>query len=147
VASIVGNVGLPRMVIGHLPASPFHVAICLQLVCQEASSPSPVLTAVYSIDWVHKLSGYEKVSVHPFVESMMSACQRILARPKCRKEPITAEMLHALALKFKDKSSVSDVRTLAMCLIGFAGFFRFNELCIPFVPATFSFIPRTVLFS
>ncbi|KAK3750080.1 hypothetical protein QZH41_005659 [Actinostola sp. cb2023] len=74
--------------VGYLPASPFHVAVYLQLVSQEASSPSPVLTAVYSIDWVHKLSGYEKVSVHPLEESMMGAFQRILARPKCRKEPM-----------------------------------------------------------
>ncbi|KAK3712873.1 hypothetical protein QZH41_016905 [Actinostola sp. cb2023] len=44
------------------------------LVCQEASSPSPVLTAVYSIDWVHKLSGYEKASGHPLVHGIDDGC-------------------------------------------------------------------------
>lgn len=115
--------------VGYLPAHPFLVAVYLQLLSQEASSPSPILTAVYSIDWVHELSGYAKVSVHSMVQSMMGPCQRVLAKPKCRKETITAEMLHSLADRLKDKSSVSDLRTLALCLIGFAGFFRFSELC------------------
>lgn len=112
-----------------VPASPFHVAIYLQLLSQEACSPSPILTAVYSIDWVHQLAGYSRLSGHPLVESMKNGCERLLARPKNRKEPISAEMLHCLALKFQDKCSVCDLRTFALCLIGYAGFLRFNELC------------------
>ena len=112
-----------------VPASPFHVAIYLQLVSQEACSPSPVLTAVYSIDWVHQLAGYSKLSGHPLVVSIKNGCERLLGRPKNRKEPILAEMLHCLALQFQDKSSICDLRTFALCLIGYAGFFRFNELC------------------
>lgn len=113
----------------YLPANPFHVAAYLQQLVREANSPSPLLSAIYSIDWAHGLAGYEKVSTHQLIVSLTSAGQRILAKPKNRKEPITAEMLQSLALKYKDKHSLSDLRTLALCLIGYAGFFRFNELC------------------
>lgn len=129
-----------------LPANPFHVAVYLELLSQDASSPSPILTATYSIDWVHALSDYAKISVHCMVKSMMSSCQRVLAKPKCRKEPITAAILQLLAVRLKDKSSVTDLRTLALCLIGFAGFFRFNEYA-PFVLVIFVFFTRIVVYS
>ena len=85
--------------------------------------------SVHAITWVHGLSGYDKVSSHCMVESMLSALQRVLAKPKNKKEPITIEMLQSLAAKYKDKSSISDLRLMAMCLVGFACFLRFSELC------------------
>ena len=43
---------------------------------------------------------------------------------------MTPEMLKALVeSKITDKSfSISDLRSVALCLIGYAGFFRFSEL-------------------
>ncbi|KAK3716564.1 hypothetical protein QZH41_018334 [Actinostola sp. cb2023] len=90
---------------------------------------SPITCAAFSIDWAHKLAGLPKISDHPMVDSMIKGCQRILSQPKNRKEPITVEMLEALVSKMKDKSNVSELRTLAMCLVGFAGFLRYSELC------------------
>ena len=114
--------------IRHLPANPFQVSVYLQCLILEASCPSPVLNAVYSIDWAQQLAGLPKVSVHPMVSAMVSASQRILGKAKSKKEPITPEMLRALA-PYKESPSVSDLRTVALCLIGYAGFFRFSELC------------------
>ena len=115
----------------HMPANSFHVAAYLQCLIFEANSPSPVLNAVYSIDWAQQLAGLPKVSDHPIVSSLVSASQRILGKPKAKKEPITSEMLKALVTsKISDKSpSLSDLRTVALCLLGYAGFFRFSELC------------------
>ena len=109
----------------HVPANSFHVAAYLQCLISEANSPSPVLNAVYSIDWAQRLAGLPKVSDHPIVSSMVSASQRILGKPKAKKEPITSEMLKALVTsKISDKSpSLSDLRTVALCLLGYAGFF------------------------
>ena len=61
---------------------------------------------------------------------MVSASQRILGRPKVKKYPLTPETLKALLeSKITDKSpSISDLRSVALCLIGYAGFFRFSEL-------------------
>ena len=115
----------------HMPANSLHVAAYLQCLISVANSPSPVLNAVYSIDWAQCLAGLSKVSDHAIVSSMVSASQRILGKPKAKKEPITSEMLKALVTcKISDKSpSLSDLRTVALCLSGYAGFFRFSELC------------------
>ena len=115
----------------HMPANSFHVAAYLQRLIFEANSPSPLLNAVYSTDWARRLAGLPKVSDHLIVSSMVSASQRILGKPKAKKEPITNEMLKALVTsKILDKSpSLSDLRTVALCLLGYAGLFRFSEVC------------------
>ena len=115
----------------HFPPNPFQVAVYLQCLLNEAYSPSSVLNTVYSIDWALQLAGLSKISSHPLVASMVSASQRILGRPKVKKDPITPEILNALVeSKITDKSpSVCNLRSFALCLIGYAGFFRFSELC------------------
>ena len=113
----------------HLPASPFQVAVYLQCLMEGASSPSPILNAMYSIDWAQHLAGLPKVSDHPLVSSLSSLVQRILGRPKLKKEPITVEMLKALVAAKKEDKSLSALRSVALYLIGFVGFFRFSELC------------------
>ena len=48
---------------------------------------------------------------------------------KEQKEPITPEILSTLVSKVgQQDASLSDIRTLCACLLGFAGFFRFDEL-------------------
>ena len=115
----------------HFPPNPFQVAVYLQCLLNEAYSPSSVLNTVYSIDWALQLAGLSKISSHPLVASMVSASQSILGRPKVKKDPITPEILNALVeSKITDKSpSVCNLRSFALCLIGYAGFFRFSELC------------------
>ena len=96
----------------------------------EANSPFPGLNAVSCIDWAQRLAGLPRVS-HPIVSSMVRASQRIPGKPKATKEPITSETLKAsVTFKISDKSpSLSDLRIVALCLLGYAGFFRFSELC------------------
>ena len=84
------------------PSNPFQVAVFLQCLLNEAYSPSPVLNAVYSIDWALQLAGLSKISSHPLVASTVSASQRILGRPKVKKDPLTPEMLRYTLLVTMD---------------------------------------------
>jgi len=81
------------------PANHFQVAIYLQCLLKDANSPSPVLNAVYSIDWTQQMAGLSKISNHPLVSLMVSASQRILGRPKVKKDPVTPEMLRGCPRK------------------------------------------------
>ena len=112
----------------HLPANPFQFAIYLQCLIENANSPSPIRNAVFSIDWAQQLAGLPKVSGHPLVTTMLSASQRILGKPKIKKEPISSEMLKSLvSSKMTDKCSLSDLRTISLCLICYAGFFSIQR--------------------
>ena len=116
--------------ISHMPANPFQVAMYLQCLLNEARSPSPIRAAVYNIDWAMQLAGLPKVGDHPLVVGLVYASHRILGKPTVKKEPVTSEMLKALVkARITDKCpSLSDIRMVALCLIGYDGFFRFNEL-------------------
>ena len=59
-----------------------------------------------------QMAGLPKISNHPLVSLMASASQRLLGRPKLKKDPVTPEMFKAL-------------RSVALCLIGYAVFFFF----------------------
>ena len=52
----------------------------------------------------------------------------MLAQPKSRKEPVTADMLKEMVEAAGPDPSLTDVRLLAMCLVAFAGFLRCDEL-------------------
>ena len=67
---------------------------------------------------------------HPLVIQVLAGIKRKLACPTVKKEPITPEILSTLVSKFgQQDASLSDIRTLCACLLGFAEFFfRFDEL-------------------
>ena len=67
------------------------------------------------------MAGLSTISNHLLVSLMVSACQRLLGRPKVENDPVTPEMLKALS-KITDKSpSIFDLRSVALCPIGYAG--------------------------
>ena len=71
----------------------------------------------------------EDTTSHPLVQQILAGAKCRLAHKTTKKEPVTPEILAALVDKFgKEQASLSDVRTLTMCLLGYAGFFRFDEL-------------------
>jgi len=72
-----GNVGLRPITSPSFLLIPFR-----SQYLQDANSPSPVLNAVYSIDWAQYMAGLSKISNHPLVSLMVSASQRLPGRPK-----------------------------------------------------------------
>ena len=75
------------------------------------------------------ISGYGKALLSQYCEELTGTSKRSLEKAKSKKEPITPDHLAALVNKFGNaKASLKNLRLLALCLIGYAGFLRFNEL-------------------
>lgn len=111
------------------PASPFHIALYLAYLTQKSNTAAPIEQAVHSISWAHSIAVVDDPTVHPLVGHMVAGAKRILARPVCKKEPITPEILRQLVESFGGTGALlSDIRTLAICLLSFAGFFRYDEV-------------------
>ena len=74
-----------------------------------------------------------KPCVSGFVTAVLNSCKRLdiaKARVPKQKSPILPEHLLALVSRFAGPSaSLSNIRDVALCLIGFAGFLRFNKIC------------------
>lgn len=76
-------------------------------------SKAAIEEVVNALSWLHQVAGWGT---------------RILAQPKVRKEPVTAEMLKAMVDAAGPEPSLSEVRLLAVCLLAFAGFLRCEKL-------------------
>ena len=60
---------------------------------------------------------------------VLAGAKRMLAHRTTKKEPMTPEILAQLVDKFAGTDAdLGDLRIVTWCLIGFAGFLRFNEL-------------------
>ena len=111
------------------PAKPVHVALYLAYLIQKCNTASPVEEAVNALSWTHTLACVEDPTQHPLVKQVLDGAKRILAHKVSKKEPITPEILKALFDKFANKSaSLSDIRTLTIIFLGYAGFFRYSEM-------------------
>ena len=118
-----GNVGLlPTMFASFLLIpfrSQFIYSACFRMLILLLQFLTPFIALSGRSRWLACLK-----SDHSLVSLMVSASRRLLGRPKVKKDPVTPEMLRALVeSKITDKSpSISDLRSVALCLIGYADF-------------------------
>jgi len=111
------------------PATATHVALYLQHLGQTKGSKAASEEAVHGIAWAHSMAGLPSPTADPFVRSVLEGLKRSLAKPTIKKAPFTSDMLKSITDDALADKSLASIRLAAMCLIGFAGFFRYNELC------------------
>ncbi|PFX25561.1 Integrase/recombinase xerD-like [Stylophora pistillata] len=108
------------------PASPAFVSLYLLSVLQASTSPAPVQTALYSIRWAHDLTGFQSPTSHTLPQKVLESARRRLSHQKSKKSPMTTQIL----LKFLQSLDgyLVDTRFMAMALLAYAGFLKFDEL-------------------
>ena len=109
-----------------LPATPVYVSLYLLSVLQASSSPAPVQNAFYSIRWAHDIAGFDSPTNHTLPQKVVESAKRRLLHLTSKKLPITPEIL--LTFFQSLDGSLVDTRFIAMALLAFAGFLRFDEL-------------------
>ena len=118
-----------RQGVSILPAKPIYVALYLSYLAQSARTCAPLEEAVNALSWVHRMATVEDITCHPLVVQVLAGTKRMLAHKTSKKEPITTDNLLALVDRFGTKdASLADIRALTFCLLGFAGFLRYDEL-------------------
>ena len=109
-----------------LPAAPTYVALYLLSVLQASTSPSPVQSALYSIRWAHDVAGLQSPTSHTLPQKVLESARRRLSHQTSKKLPMTREILFKFFQSLD--GSLVDTRFMAMALLAFAGFLRFDEL-------------------
>eukprot|EP00731_Ephydatia_muelleri_P005241 Em0002g1417a len=94
----------------------------------HAAPKAAVEEAVHALSWLHGLAGLQPLGGSTLVKANLEGLRRILAKPKVRKEPVTADMLKAMVEAAGLAPSLTVVRLLAVYLVAFAGFRRCDEL-------------------
>ena len=116
-----------------IPAKPLHIALLISELAKRSSENnigvSPIESTVYAIKRGHAMAGIEACPVsHPLVKFALEGAKRKLARPVQPKEPLSVSTVQAIAAHFASSVSLSDLRFLFILLLGFAGFFRIDEV-------------------
>ena len=110
------------------PISEAHFTLYLQHLAEASKSKAAVEEAVNAISWIQQLANDQPVSAAPIVKATLSGLQRILAKPKTRKEPITATMLTRMVGSLGSEPKLSDIRLMASSLLAYAAFLRYDEV-------------------
>ena len=79
-----------------LPPKVFPVALYLVSVMQSASSPSPVLSAFYSLKWFHDIHGLQSPTDSKLLINLVESAKRKLSKHVIKKEPITVDILQSI---------------------------------------------------
>ena len=74
------------------PVLPLHFTLYLQHLSDQAQSRAAVEEAINAVSWLIR----QTISHDPFVKTVAAGLQRALAKPKKKKEPVTAAMLKDL---------------------------------------------------
>ena len=111
-----------------IPAVPHQFVLYLQHLSEVSKSKAAVEEACNATSWMHSCAGLISPMSDSFVRTTLEGLQRSLAKPVVKKEPVTVEMLEAIVADAQQSGSLADLRLATACVLGFAGFLRFNEL-------------------
>ena len=114
--------------IGAYPAAPFHVVLYIMHRTQKAASPASVTGAVYGVAWAHHMRGLPNPAEEQLVKNALQSAKRQLARTPDRKKPITKSVIKRIFQCLQHESSLSDLQTATFIVLGYAGFFRWDDL-------------------
>lgn len=111
-----------------LPAQPVHVALYITQLLDQGSSSHVVNHAIYSLKWAHELHGFADPTSNSYVKCLQEAAKRIATPKVTRKDPVSSDILIRLCNLYIESTDVLIVRDLAMILLSFAAFLRYDEL-------------------
>ena len=77
--------------------------------------------------WIIVTAGLASIAAHRFVRATLDDLQHTLAKP-VTKEPITVDMLEAIASDAERSGCLTNLRLAKACLVSFSGILRFDKL-------------------
>ena len=112
-----------------MPAYSIYIALFVFKLLQYNLSCHIIDEVYYGIKQVHEISGYKNPCNSPIVINMLEAAKRLLSVPVKEKEPVAPEIMLSLFQRFGGSdATLSNLRLLTLCALGYAGFLRFSEL-------------------
>jgi len=109
------------------PAESKYVALFILNLIQNSISIDVIESCFYAIKVHHKaLSKYDPCEA-PLVANMFEAAKRMIKKSVKKKDIITVEHLQ-LMYNLCYNSTLVNLRALTICLLGFSGFMRFDEI-------------------
>ena len=118
-----------KLGVSPLPAKPLTLGLYLLSRIQNGDSYAVCKSSFYGIRYIHNMHFHPDPTQNAVVVEMLQAAKRLDMHVVQKKEPITVEILSKLYEQLMGMPlCLSKVRTMCMCIMGFSGFLRFDEL-------------------
>ncbi|XP_052063214.1 uncharacterized protein LOC127702933 [Mytilus californianus] len=111
-----------------LSAQPVHIALYITYLLDTGATCNTINSAIYSIKWVHEMSNFADPTKNSYLHSLQESAKRVATVKKHKKDPVSLDMLLQLCRMFSNNQDLLVVRDLAMILLSFAGFLRYDEI-------------------
>ena len=107
------------------------VSLYLLNLDRELRTPASMMLAHVALKWLHSLAPDD--SPNPMdnacCKTIIECIERTRSRPVNRNKPVDSSVIKSIIDRFgEEEASLKDLRIVAISNLGFAGFFRFNEL-------------------
>ena len=120
-----------RKVSLQLPFSSSVAALYLFGLDQQLRSPAAMVLAHAALKWFHSFvpdDGPNPLD-NACCKNLIECDKRTRSSLVCKKKPVDPTIIRSIIDRHgSEDASVKDLRIAAICSLGFAGFFRFNEL-------------------
>lgn len=110
------------------PVNVAHFALYLLHVGETTQSRAAVEEAVCAMAWVQRMAGAESLAKNVMIKSVVEGFQRMLAKPKRKKEPVKPQLLQEIVASMSVIPTLTEVRLSNICLLAYAAFLRYDEL-------------------
>ena len=104
-----------------------HLALFIASAIQSNCRYGRVENVYCGLNWLHKALNLPNPCDSTMVQALKDAAKRLLSRPVRKKEPISPCDLKKLVKHLQDGSLI-DLRTLAVSVLSYAGFLRYDEV-------------------
>ena len=111
-----------------LPAGSLLVSLFIVHLLEKKVSYSVICSHVYAIKRRHELYGFTDPTCSPHVKQLLSTSKRSSPKGGGKKDVILPEYIVDLFTMYTDSEDVYVLRDLAMIIVCYAGFLRYDEL-------------------
>ena len=111
-----------------LPANGAQTALFLVSLMKNGCTSNVLLSYVYAIKWAHDLYSYPDPTIHPFVKNLIQTSKRSHVNNKRKKDPVSTSDIRNLFIKYIGSEDCIVVRDLALIVLAFCGFLRYDEV-------------------
>ena len=113
-----------------IPFSTPVVALYLFHLDQQSRSPASMVLVHAAMKWLHSFAPEDVPNPldNACSKNIIKSAQRTRSQPINKKKPANAEVIKNII--GKNQASLKDLRIAVISALGFAGFFRVNELCL-----------------
>jgi site-specific recombinase XerD len=110
------------------PANSVHISLFLVHLLNSKCSHQVINSFICAIRWHHNLCGFSDPTDDVHVKTLLESSKRVDNIPHNKKDVFSPQVITDLFEKYNDCTNLSILRDLAMIIVAYCGFLRYNEL-------------------